>query len=319
MVQQPKDKGGLGVLNLRLQNDALLLKQLHKFYNRENIPWVQLIWNKYYSTKVPHAAATVGSFWWRDVLKLCTLYRGIASCKIGDGSSVTFFNDLIDGEILSSKFPRLFSFTSNPDISVQQIMLAEDLDSIFDLPLTPNVYDELLDLSHYIQSISFNMDTKDEWLFIWGNKTYSSQRYYKMVFQHVHSSSIFKKLWKSKCTPRLKFFAWLLFVDRLNTRSMLVRRNFNVQPNSLCVLYTTNLEEDLEHLFFSCPFATTCWQKLGFIWPSIADIKQRVLSLMDTMGLPFFMEIFIIATWEIWKLRNSKIFDNGNPTTRRWV
>ena len=87
----------------------------------------------------------------------------------------------------------------------------------------------------------------------------------------------------------------------------------------LCVLSTTNLEEDLEHLFFSCPFATTCWQKLGFIWPSIADIKQRVLSLMDTMGLPFFMETFIIATWEIWKLRNSKIFDNGNPTTRRWV
>ena len=42
-------------------------------------------------------------------------------------------------------------------------MLAEDLDSIFDLPLTPNAYDELLDLSHYIQSISFNMDTKDEW------------------------------------------------------------------------------------------------------------------------------------------------------------
>ena len=163
MVQQPKDKGGLGVLNLRLQNDALLLKQLHKFYSRENIPWVQLIWSKYYSTKVPHAAATVGSFWWRDVLKLCTLYRGIASCKIGDGSSVTFWNDLIDGEILSSKFLWLFSFASNPDISVQQFMLAEDMDSIFDLPLTPNAYDELLDLSHYIQSMSFNMDTKDEW------------------------------------------------------------------------------------------------------------------------------------------------------------
>jgi len=40
MVQQPKDKGGLGVLNLRLQNDALLLKQLHKFYSKQNIPWV---------------------------------------------------------------------------------------------------------------------------------------------------------------------------------------------------------------------------------------------------------------------------------------
>jgi hypothetical protein len=33
IVQQPKNKGGLGVINLRLQNDALLLKHLHRFYN----------------------------------------------------------------------------------------------------------------------------------------------------------------------------------------------------------------------------------------------------------------------------------------------
>jgi len=38
MVQKPKSKGGLGVINLRLQNDALLMKQLHKFYNKADIP-----------------------------------------------------------------------------------------------------------------------------------------------------------------------------------------------------------------------------------------------------------------------------------------
>lgn len=32
MVLKPKDKGRLGVVNLKLQNDALLMKQLHKFY-----------------------------------------------------------------------------------------------------------------------------------------------------------------------------------------------------------------------------------------------------------------------------------------------
>ena len=223
-----------------MQNDALLLKQLHKFYSKQNIPWVQLIWNKYYTSKVPHAAAAIGSFWWRNIMKLCTLYRGIATCTIGDGSSVTFWNDLCDGEIFSDKFPRLFSFASNPDISVKQIMLAEDLDSIFDLSLSPNAYYELLDLSHSLQSISFDLDSKDVWTFIWGNQVYSSQRYYKMVFQNFHPSPIFRKLWKSKCTPRLKFFAWLLFVDSLNTRSMLIRRHFNVQPNSWCVLCSSN-------------------------------------------------------------------------------
>jgi len=40
VVMQPKEKGGLGVLNLQLQNDALLLKSLDKFYNKREIPWV---------------------------------------------------------------------------------------------------------------------------------------------------------------------------------------------------------------------------------------------------------------------------------------
>jgi hypothetical protein len=47
-VCKPKDQGGLGVLNLDIQNNALLLKNLHKFYNRLDIPWVNLVWSSYY-------------------------------------------------------------------------------------------------------------------------------------------------------------------------------------------------------------------------------------------------------------------------------
>jgi len=38
IIQKPKEKGGLGVINRHLQNDALLMKQLHKFYNRMDVP-----------------------------------------------------------------------------------------------------------------------------------------------------------------------------------------------------------------------------------------------------------------------------------------
>jgi len=90
MVSAPKPKGGLGVINLRLQNDALLLKHLHKFYNKEDIPWVHLIWDRYYTNKIPHAAREVGSIWWNDVLRLSSLYRTISRCTLGDGSTVLF-------------------------------------------------------------------------------------------------------------------------------------------------------------------------------------------------------------------------------------
>ena len=54
LAQRPKDKGGLGIKNLLLQNDALLLKQLHKLYSKLDIPWVHQVWFKYYNERVPH-------------------------------------------------------------------------------------------------------------------------------------------------------------------------------------------------------------------------------------------------------------------------
>jgi len=43
MVCLPKEEGGLGVLNLKTQNEAMLLKNLHKFFNKVDTPWMQLI------------------------------------------------------------------------------------------------------------------------------------------------------------------------------------------------------------------------------------------------------------------------------------
>jgi hypothetical protein len=93
-VMKPKEKGGLGVINLRLQNDALLMKHLHKFYNKADVPWVHLIWDRYYHNKVLHASREIGSFWWRDILRLSTIYKGIAKCTIADGSTTCFWEDL---------------------------------------------------------------------------------------------------------------------------------------------------------------------------------------------------------------------------------
>ena len=64
----PKSHGGLGVLDILAHNQALLMKFLHKFLNKDS-PRVNIIWETYYSANPPSEKA-VGSFWWRDVLKL---------------------------------------------------------------------------------------------------------------------------------------------------------------------------------------------------------------------------------------------------------
>lgn len=42
MVCKPKINGGLGVLNLQIQNKALLTKQLHRFYTKVDVYCVSL-------------------------------------------------------------------------------------------------------------------------------------------------------------------------------------------------------------------------------------------------------------------------------------
>jgi hypothetical protein len=59
-----KRKRGLGIINLRTQNQALLIKHLDKFYNRRDIPWVNMNWSSHYPNgEVPHATKENGSFW----------------------------------------------------------------------------------------------------------------------------------------------------------------------------------------------------------------------------------------------------------------
>jgi hypothetical protein len=50
------------VINLQVQNKGLLLKFLDKFYRRCDIPWVQVVWAKYYEDRVPMLERLVAHF-----------------------------------------------------------------------------------------------------------------------------------------------------------------------------------------------------------------------------------------------------------------
>jgi hypothetical protein len=49
---------------LETHNEALLLKNFHKFFNKADIPWVHMIWENYYNNgKLPNRTMK-DSFWW---------------------------------------------------------------------------------------------------------------------------------------------------------------------------------------------------------------------------------------------------------------
>jgi hypothetical protein len=317
MICKPKNKGGLGIINLRIQNVALLLKYLHKFYNNDDTPWVQLVRDAYYFEAVPHATVLVGSFWWRDVFSLVDQYRVVTTCKIGSGESILFWDDKWKGETMAVRFPRLFSFTKDKLQSVKDFCDMEDLTDGFHLPLSTQAHGEMTQLRTFIENMELTEGVKDTWLIEKGNGKYKPNMIYRLHFSSMLNHTPSSWLWKSKCTSKHKFFAWLILHDRINTKDMLLRRHWNVTNNHSCVLCHDDSYEDWRHLFFNCIYSTRIWNYLQIPWQP-GDTLASLITAKKIFQGPCFIEVAILACWNIWKQRNSYIFKHIRPTFRGW-
>ena len=100
---------------------------------------------------------------------------------------------------------------------------------------------------------------------------------------------------------------------------MLTRRYIYVHDDELRLLCDIGAEETIYHLFFTCPFVVYCWNILGFIWDNNLSLADRILQARQVHNLPFFIEAFLIAAWDIWKLRNDRVFDRREPNHARWL
>jgi hypothetical protein len=134
MVCLPKSEGGLGVLRLETHNDALLLKNLHKFFNKADIPWVHLIWEKHYRNgRLPNHTLK-GSFWWRDIVRLLGKFKSCASVTVQSGSTCSLWHDSWCDTVPSQAFPHLFSFSRSKFISIGQARSLAISNCRMDLP-----------------------------------------------------------------------------------------------------------------------------------------------------------------------------------------
>ena len=165
MVTRSKGQGGLRVLKLKVHDDALLMKHLHKFYSRADLPWVQLLWDKYYNQGTLPVIRKRGSFLWRDVLKLHDQFKGWVNGKLGDGKVIALWNDMWEGHILKLEYPHLFSFAKNQNITVQEAMQAQPFYQLFHSPLSEQAYHQLGDLLSWMQQLHHSQEV-DEWLFM---------------------------------------------------------------------------------------------------------------------------------------------------------
>lgn len=178
------------------------------------------------------------------------------------GSPISFWDDLWGSEILSHKFPELFSYARKKKITFAEGVSHTPLHSLFHLPLSQQAHMQMIQLQVILDGFPVN-DASDIWSYIWNSNIYSVKRIYKHLSGQLTPHPTFRWLQACPCQSKHKVFFWLLLKDRLSTRELLKRKNMALQDYS-CVLCNANIEESLTHLFLECPFAIQCWLSSAF-------------------------------------------------------
>ncbi|GJW31555.1 RNA-directed DNA polymerase, eukaryota [Tanacetum coccineum] len=118
---------------------------------------------------------------------------------------------------------------------------------------------------------------------------------------------------------KVNVFAWKLHLDRLPTRSNLLKRGIQVQ-SSLCPICNV-LQEDTSHLFFSCDVALAISRLICRWWNvswSPVDSYSGWLEWFNSIRLGSKLKgilegVFYVSWWCLWNFRNQLLFASKKP------
>lgn len=137
-VQLNKNQGGLGIRDIRLTNECLLLKWWWRYALEDEALWKSVICAKYGVSGgqwfPPLNDFVSVSIIWRDALamsylnpRLYNFFVQNVELRIGDGNRVKFWDDISMGtSSLKSRFPRLYQLNLDKEITLKMQISCRD-------------------------------------------------------------------------------------------------------------------------------------------------------------------------------------------------
>ena len=116
------------------------------------------------------------------------------------------------------------------------------------------------------------------------------------------------QIWTIKLPTKIKFFAWLLFHGRLNTRAHLFHRNIKPLEESWCACCNGTLETD-KHIFADCNAAIETWERLHITILGDTFRRPWEIQVTSVLSVTVKLDMILLVLWHIWKARNGLVFD----------
>ncbi|WVZ99656.1 hypothetical protein U9M48_044919 [Paspalum notatum var. saurae] len=252
ILYRPKDQGGLGILNLQVQNKCLLAKWLVNLLNTMACGNNSLT-NKYlHSTSLTQVKARpYDSHFWRGLMKIKDEVFSLGSFVVKNGSKTRFWEDTWIGDIpFKVKYPLIYNIVREPHATVAKVMATSPLQVSFRRSLVDNKLIEWQSLVAQITHVNL-VDESDIFRNMTSSKLYTVRSHYLHLidrnppFRH-------KGIWKIKIPLKIKIFLWYLQKGVILTKDNLAKKNW-MGSQKYC---GCNINETIEHLFLFCPADT---------------------------------------------------------------
>ena len=240
-VCAPKEKGGLGVKDIKAFNRALLIKWKWLMFQQQDHLWSRILTSKYRGWRGLEEGPPkqIFSSWWSD-LRSVTQHSSMAVVNkhfrwnLGSGDQILFWEDSWVGEgiALKDKYPDLYQVTSQKLKTVASMGIFGEHGWEWQFSWRRCLFDsELGGVSAFIDQtavINTNAALRDSW--VWGAEPsgiFSTNSAYNCIkADQLPSQPItgFRQLWEIKIPPTALAFAWRLLWDRLPSKENLIRR-----------------------------------------------------------------------------------------------
>ncbi|CAL1392585.1 unnamed protein product [Linum trigynum] len=326
IVKTPIIRGGLGVLDLRCMNRALLGKWAWRFGVERDAWWRRLIVAKFGQGRSEWRPCwnlgVYGCSVWRAIVNESSYFWKVAYVDPGGGFGVSFWHDFwVPGKLLVSDFPRVGFVAQSLDAFVSDMFSM--VDRSWEIPLTISLRGgaeaERVLLMQTLNALPQLWITTGPARLVWPLEA-------SMVFS-VHSFATnliesnfggdtafpFKLVWNPCVPSKICCFLWMVSHEKIATVDNLRKRGM-ILPNwcSLCKQH----EESISHLFFSCPFAIAIWDNFKKAFdlhgPYLPFIRQFLIAWRGLWCDPRFRDCIKLlphaVCWYIWLERNNRIF-----------
>jgi exonuclease III len=307
---RPKDQGGLGILDLHLQNKCLLAKWLVNLLNT-NGTWQSLLRNKYLRTKTLTQVSSKpnDSHFWRGLMHIKDEVLSKGSFIIKNGTNTRFWIDTWTGNLpLKDKYPSLYNIARDRQTTVAKVMSSSPLDISFRRSLVDHNLRMWLNLVASISNVLLVQGTDYFKWTLTKSGLFTVRSMYRDAMDN-HPPFQHKKIWKYKIPLKIKIFLWFLRKGVILTKDNLARKNW--KGSQKCV--SCNLNETTQHLFLDCPLAKMIWRIIFYATNlkqprSIQHMFGNWLANQHKNIKPLIWVGVSAFFWAIWNCRNDVIF-----------